>query len=223
MPRRNRRASAISSSRGVLRSSGRRSAIGGCGLSPGGLLAPVGRAYGKYDRSMGALGDLLALVHDATDRARPATLTVVEWTHAARASEAFAALHERAARDGVFRRAGGRAEPSNPTRRRGRRRSPTSAPTVSGRSPPASRRAEGSSSGTVSGGSRGTPRGARSRATSSSEGGAPAPAYGFLLDPVGVVGELRLEPLGRGEQAGRPARARPRRAARRPGSGRERC
>ena len=45
------------------------------------------------------------------------------------------------------------------------------------------------------------------------QGGAPAPAYGFLLDPVGVVGEVRLEALGPARAGGSPVRA-PRRPTR---------
>ena len=39
--------------------------------------------------SMAPLGEILTLIHEATDRARPARLTVVEWRHGPRSEEAF--------------------------------------------------------------------------------------------------------------------------------------
>ena len=79
------------SSRGVARSSETRCAIGGR-LSPGGLLAPEPRAYaiGRYGRIPAwRLGEILELLHDAGQRACPARLTVVEWTHRSRSAAAF--------------------------------------------------------------------------------------------------------------------------------------
>ena len=38
---------------------------------------------------MGALGEILELLHGAADRSRPARLTVVEWTHGPRSGVAF--------------------------------------------------------------------------------------------------------------------------------------
>ena len=38
---------------------------------------------------MTALGDILQLLHDAAELARPARLTVVEWNHASRGAAAF--------------------------------------------------------------------------------------------------------------------------------------
>jgi hypothetical protein len=38
---------------------------------------------------MATLGEILALLHEATDRARPARLTVIEWRHGPRSEEAF--------------------------------------------------------------------------------------------------------------------------------------
>ena len=153
---------------------------------------------------MSTLGDLLELLHDAAVRARPATLTVVEWSHASRSSDAFARFMAQQHGDSVHHHVAVAAQ------REAAEESSWST-TVSfehatcfreeAAGPQAGRRylvRDGNAWltwdatwGTVS--SEVEPR------------GAPSANYAFLLDPVAIVGELRLEPRGPSQHAGRPA------------------
>jgi hypothetical protein len=148
---------------------------------------------------MSALGDLLELLHDAAVKARPATLTVVEWSHAARSSEAFARF--------MAQRHSGTAYASS------REPSPEESSwstTLSFEHESRFREeADGRQAGQrflVRDGSVWlTWDAAWGTVSSEVEEGAPSANYGFLLDPVALVGELRLEPTGTAEHAARPA------------------
>ena len=158
-----------------------------------------------YDRAVGALGDLLELIHDAAVHARPATLTLVEWSHATRASEAFARYIAERHGTGygvsqvVATRAGTPVETSWST---------TLSLERADRFREESAGRQAGQRYLVRDGERWLSWDASWGTVSSEveqEGGAPSSTYAFLLDPVGVVGELLLEPQGTGDLAGRPA------------------
>jgi hypothetical protein len=153
---------------------------------------------------VGALGEILEVLHDAAERARPARLTVVEWRHQPRAQAAFQRYMTR------------RLSPS---------RAALAVPTT-GSAPPdeatwttslaldSATRFREDSAGVQEGirymvrdGDRWVSWDAAWGATTSTShrGGAPTSPYAFLLDPSGVLGSFRLEPAGRIEVAGRPA------------------
>ncbi len=165
------------------------------------------------NRRVAALGEILELLHDAAERARPARLTVVEWRHGPRSSAAFERYM--AARQGsaAMQVASSRGEPAPDE---------TSWTTTLVLESATRFREEAAG---VQAGKRTLVRDGERWAswdsdwgavTSESEQGAgpPSSTYAFLLDPVGVLGSFLLEPLGRAEVAGRDAwrvraRARP--------------
>jgi hypothetical protein len=158
------------------------------------------------NRRVGALGQILELLHDAGERARPARLTVVEWRHGPRSSAAF-------------------------ERYMAARRGPGSAAMQAVSSPGALAPDETTWTTTLALESEtrfreeaaGVQAGKRSlvrdgdrwaswdsdwgavTSESEQEGGPPSSTYAFLLDPVGVLGSFRLEPSGHTEVAGRDA------------------
>ncbi|HEX6725092.1 MAG TPA: hypothetical protein VF073_07580 [Gaiella sp.] len=156
---------------------------------------------------MSPLGDILELLHGAAEHARPARLTVVEWAHGPRSAAAFDRFM--AARHGasytVARSvASGDTPPSDTT---------SWTTTLSYESPTRFRE----ESAGVQKGTRATVRDGERWASwdadwgavtseSADEQGAPSSTHGFLLDPVGLVSALRLEPGGETDVAGRPAR-----------------
>ena len=158
---------------------------------------------------MGDLGEILELLHGAGERSRPARLTVVEWRHGPRAATAFDRFM--AERHGTGRGAmqvvmtHGEAEPPPDE---------TSWSTSLALERPTRFREE---SAGVQAGKRVTVRdgdrwvswdadwGAVT-SESAEEQGAPSSTHGFLLDPIGLVGALRLDPAGETEIAGRSAR-----------------
>ena len=152
---------------------------------------------------MSGLGDLLELLHDAAVRARPATITVVEWSHAARSSAAFARFMARrhphsGTHQVAFAARGEQSEESSWSTTLAFEHESRFREEAAGRQ--AGQRflvrdgtdwlSWDAAWGTVS---------------NEVEDGAPSASYAFLLDPVAIVGELRLEPTGRTEHAGRPA------------------
>ena len=157
---------------------------------------------------MTTLADILRLLHDAAERARPARLTVVEWNHASRSAVAFDRfMVERhggrgvaAARVVAFR--DGPTAPEETTR----------TTTLSFESPTRYREeAAGVQSGSryvVRDGERWVSWDADWGAVTNEteqEGGPPSTLYAFLVDPVALVAAYRLEPAGETEVAGRPA------------------
>src|SRR6476659_7645204 len=187
------------SSTDVPRSSEERSAIGGR-LSPGGLLAPEPRAYANahgQNRQVTRLGEVLELLHGAGERARPARLTVLEWTHRSRSAAAFdrfmAEHHARHAGAPVTHIASAESAPAAPQE--------TSRTTRLALESPTRYREE---SAGVQAGKRYQVRdgerwvvwdadwGAVTHETAP-EGGPPSTSYALLLDPVGLVGAYRLE------------------------------
>jgi hypothetical protein len=148
---------------------------------------------------MSARGDLLELLHDAVVRARPATLTVVEWSHAARSSEAFARF--------MAQQHSGTAYAAS-SRGPAQEESAWSTTLCFEHESRFREDADGSQAGQrflVRDGSDWlTWDAAWGTVSSEVEPGAPSANYAFLLDPVGIVGELLLEPRGTAEHAGRP-------------------
>ena len=153
---------------------------------------------------MGALGDILVLAHDASERARPATLTVTDWSHGPRSAAAFerfmAAQHGAAhAVTESMHDGPGPDESSWMT-------------TLAFESPTRFRESSAGKQARkrylVRDGDRwlswDADWGAASDETER-EGGTPAPSYAFLLDPFELVSTLRLEPAGTMEVAGRAA------------------
>jgi len=153
---------------------------------------------------VGALGEILEAVHDAPERARPATLTVTEWTHSARSSAAFERFM--AARHGssyaVTQAVAG--EGATPAESRWTTTLAFEGPT----------RFRESSAGKQSGQRYFVRDGDRwlswdadwGGASDETEGeGRPTPTYAFLLDPLALVSGLRLEPAGTTEVGGRAA------------------
>ena len=152
---------------------------------------------------MAALGEILELLHDAGERARPARLTVVEWSHGPRSAVAFDRYM--AARHGtghaMTQSISGDAPPPDET---------SSTTSLALASPTRFREeAAGVQAGkryVVRDGDRWVSWDADWGAVTSEsahEQGAPLSTHGFLLDPVGIVGALRLEPAGEAEVAGR--------------------
>ena len=155
---------------------------------------------------MGALGEILELLHGAAEHASPARLTVVEWRHGPRSSAAFERFM--AARHGtgyaVTQSIAGDAPPPDETRW---------TTTLALESPTRFRE----ESAGVQAGKRATVRDGDRWASwdadwgavtseSAEEQGAPSSTHGFLLDPIGLVGDLRLDPAGESEVAGRRVR-----------------
>lgn len=168
------------------------------------------RTPGGQNRGMGALGEILELLHDAGERSRPARLMVVEWTHGRRSAAAFDRfMAERhggrlgaAARQVVVTGAGHPAP--DETRR---------TTTLALESPTRYRE---ESAGVQAGKRYQVRDGARWAVwdadwgavtdETEQEGGPPSASYAFLLDPVALVGAYRLEATGATEVAGRAAR-----------------
>ncbi len=153
---------------------------------------------------MGALGEILEALHDAPTRARPATLTVTEWTHAARANAAFERYM--AARHGsgyaVAHAVAGEEAPPAEARW---------TTTLAFESPTRFRE---SSAGKQEGQRYLVRDGDRWLSWDADWGGAsdetdgegrPTPAYACLLDPLTLVSGLLLEPAGTTEVGGRAA------------------
>ena len=155
-----------------------------------------------HTAAMSTLGELLVLLHDASERARPATLTVVDWRHASRSEEAFRrfmAARSGALVHGVPGRGTGNEESSWSTR-------------LAFEGPTRFREeAAGVQAGTrflVRDGERWASWdedwGAVTSESAEDEG-ARSSSYGFLLDPSPLTAVLRFEPGGPTEVAGRPA------------------
>jgi outer membrane lipoprotein-sorting protein len=152
------------------------------------------------------LGDILQLLHDAAELARPARLTVVEWNHASRSSAAFDRyMIERHGGRGtaVTARLVSESESPEETRR---------TTSLAFESPTRFREeAAGVQSGaryTVRDGERwaswDADWGAVTHETEQ-EGGPPSTTYALLLDPVAAVAAYRLEAAGETQVARRPA------------------
>ena len=160
---------------------------------------------------MTRLGEVLELLHGAGERARPARLTVVEWTHRSRSAAAFdrfmAEHHGRHAGAAVTHIASAGSAPAAPQE--------TSRTTRLALESPTRYREE---SAGVQAGKRYQVRdgerwvvwdadwGAVTDETEQ-EGAPPAASYAFLLDPVAIVGAYRLEAAGTVEVAGRAAQS----------------
>ena len=155
---------------------------------------------------MGELGEILELVHDAAERARPARLTVVEWRHGARSSLAFDRfMRERHGTALAVSQPIGGDEPA-----------PDETSSTNELALESETRFREDAAGVQAGkrylvrdGDRWVSWDADWGAVTSEsaeEHGAPSPSHGFLLDPVGIVTALRLEPAGETEVAGRKAR-----------------
>ena len=151
---------------------------------------------------MASLGELLVLLHDASVRARPATLTVVDWRHASRSEEAFRRfMAQRSATPvpGAAGRGAGKEESSWSTR-------------LAFESPTRFREeAAGVQAGTrflVRDGERWASWdedwGAVTSESADDEGPRSS-SYGLLLDPSPLAAVLRFDPVGATEVAGRPA------------------
>ena len=157
---------------------------------------------------MGALGEILELLHGAADRSRPARLTVVEWTHGPRSGVAFdrymAERHGRLV-GSVSTQLGARGSNAPDETMR--------TTTLAFESPTRYREdAAGAQAGRryqVRDGERWVAWDADWGAVSDQteqEGGPPSATYGLLLDPVALVGAYRLAPARDVEIALRPAR-----------------
>ncbi|HEX3292065.1 MAG TPA: hypothetical protein VHR46_11780 [Gaiella sp.] len=156
---------------------------------------------------MGALGEILELLHDAGERARPARLTIVEWSHAPRSAVAFDRFmaERHGGRIGVTsaRFAADQGAAPDETRR---------TTILSFESPTRFREeAAGVQSGkryVVRDGDRWASWDADWGAVTNEteqEGGPPSTTYALLLDPVAVVAAYRLDDLGETEVADRAA------------------
>jgi hypothetical protein len=166
-------------------------------------------------RPMAALGDLLALVHDAASRACPAQLTVTEWRHGPRSADAWEAFM-RARHGSGFVRA---ADPTPDTLVESRWSVRLS---YDGHD-----RYREESAGRQAGVRYLVRNGARwltwdsdwglVSSESEPEGGPPTSSFGFLLDPVGLLAAFRFDQPTVTALAGRPALAT--RAVPRPGDG----
>jgi hypothetical protein len=155
---------------------------------------------------MGELGEILELLHNAADRARPARLTVVEWRHGPRSSAAFDRfMKERHGTGHAVSQSTGGDEPV-----------PDETSWTNDLALESETRFREDAAG-VQAGKRYVVRDGDRWVTwdadwgavtseSAEEQGAPSPSHGFLLDPVGIVSALRLEPAGETEVAGRTAR-----------------
>ena len=160
---------------------------------------------------MTRLGEVLELLHGAGEQARPARLTVVEWTHRSRSAAAFdrfmAEHHGRHAGAAVTPVASAGSAPAAPQE--------TSRTTRLALESPTRYREE---SAGLQAGKRYQVRdgerwvvwdadwGAVTDQTEQ-EGAPPAASYAFLLDPVAIVGAYRLEAAGTVEVAGRAAQS----------------
>ena len=160
---------------------------------------------------MTRLGEVLELLHGASERARPARLTVVEWTHRSRSAAAFdrfmAERHGRHAGAAVTQMASAGSAPGAPQE--------TRRTTTLALESPTRYREEAAG---VQAGKRYQVRdgerwvvwdadwGAVTHETEQ-EGGPPAASYAFLLDPVAIVGAYRLDTAGTVEVAGRAAQS----------------
>lgn len=152
---------------------------------------------------MATLGDLLALVHDSAETARPAQLTVTEWRHGPRSTRAWEA-YMRARHAAAFVR-GADAEDEGPEESRW-----TVRLCVDARD-----RYREESAGRQAGVRYLVRDGGRwltwdadwglVSSDSEPEGNPPASAFGFLLDPVELVAALRFGPPSEGAVAGRRA------------------
>ena len=159
---------------------------------------------------MTRLGEVLELLHGAGERARPARLTVVEWTHRSRSAAAFDRfMAEHHGRHGaaVTHVASEGSAPAAPQE--------TSRTTRLALESPTRYREE---SAGVQAGKRYQVRdgerwvvwdadwGAVTHETEQ-EGAPPAASYAFLLDPIAIVGAYRLDATGTVEAAGRAAQS----------------
>ena len=154
---------------------------------------------------MAALGDLLELVHDAATRTRPAQLTVGEWRHAARSAEAWDVYMRERHAESYVRMAD--AVPEGPKESRWSVRLVAES---------ADRYRE-ESAGRQTGVRYVVRDGARwlswdadwGLVSSDSEPneGPPASSFGFLLDPIALVGAMRFGPPSSSTVAGRPVLA----------------
>jgi len=153
---------------------------------------------------VGSLGDVLTLLHDAAEQARPARLTLVEWSHGSRAQAAFQRFMTRH----LSPTAGVLAVPTSS----GSAPDETTSTTSLAFDGPTRYREDGA----------GAQAGVRyvvrdgddwvmwdadwgATTSDSRESGPPASPYAFLLDPSGILGAFRLELAGATEVAGRPA------------------
>ncbi len=158
---------------------------------------------------MATLARILRLLHDASEHARPARLTVVEWNHASRSAAAFDRF--------MVERHGGRLGVASAALVLTGEASPppdeTSRTTTLAFDGPTRWREEAAG---VQAGKRYRVRdgerwvawdadwGAVTHETEQ-EGGPPSSEYGLLLDPVAVVAAYHLERLGEAVAAGRDA------------------
>lgn len=155
---------------------------------------------------MRALGEILELLHDAADRARPARLTVVEWRHGPRSNVAFSRYI--AARHGSSHAVTRSLQADTPA--------PDETSSTTTLALESATRYREDAAGVQAGkryvvrdGDRWVSWDADWGAVTSEstdEQGPPSSTYGFLLDPIGLVGALRLEPGGEGDVSGRPTR-----------------
>jgi hypothetical protein len=161
-----------------------------------------------HNREVATLGEILSLLHDAAEKARPARLTAVEWRHGPRSSAAFDRfMRERhGTGHGAMQQvvsSGGDEPPPDET---------SWTTTLALESDTRFREeAAGVQAGkryVVRDGGRWVSWDADWGAVTSEsaeEQGAPSPTHGFLLDPVGAVAAFRLDPTGETRLAGRRA------------------
>lgn len=155
---------------------------------------------------MGELGEILELLHDAAERSRPARLTVVEWRHGPRSSAAFDRFM-------VARHGAGYAVTQSIA---GDEPTPDETSWTNTLAFESETRFREDAAGVQAGkryvvrdGDRWVSWDADWGAVTSEsaeEQGATSPTHGFLLDPIGIVTALSLEPVGETEVAGRTAR-----------------
>ena len=152
---------------------------------------------------MGSLGELLTLLHDTSGRALPARLTVVEWRHGTRSSDAFA----RFIRERHGSSLGSIALGSDTD-------APDEATWTTRLTYESPDRFREESAGVQEGKRYLVRDGSRwltwdddwgvVSSDSEPEGAPPAPSFAFLLDPLSLVTAYRLDPVGTGAIAGRP-------------------
>jgi outer membrane lipoprotein-sorting protein len=152
-----------------------------------------------------ALGDILRLLHDAAELARPARLTVVEWNHASRGAAAFDRY--------MAERHGGVAAVT--ARLAAESESPEETSRTTALAFESATRYREEAAG-VQAGVRYTVRDGERWASfdadwgavtheTEQEGGPPSTTYALLLDPVAVVATYRLEATGESRVADRPS------------------